>query len=65
VLLIRNRAESRFFKVHAILTFVLVVGWFLLPQSLHAAVIPWILTLGVRSWAWQKRHFQIKKLQGA
>jgi len=62
VLLIRNKPSSRFFKVHAIITFAVMVSWFLLPQSLHPAVIPLSLALASRSWAWQKERFLIKKV---
>lgn len=60
-LLIRNRSNSLFFKIHAVWMFILVLMWFAIPQELHPAVIPVMLTLAIRSWAWQKqRHKELK-----
>lgn len=60
-LLIRNKPNSLFFKIHAIWMFILVVFWFAIPQQFHSAVIPIVLTLAIRSWAWQKqRHRELK-----
>lgn len=61
VLLIRKKSGSRFFKVHAILMFAILIFWIAIPQNYHDAVIPLVLALGARSWAWQKiKHNQIK-----
>jgi len=65
VLLIRNKPSSRFFKIHAMTTFAVMVGWFVIPQDFHEAVIPIILALAVRSWSWQKRRFFIKNVNDA
>ncbi len=59
-LLIRNRPISRFFKIHSTLMFSIVVFWIFIPQDFHAAAMPIILTLAVRSWAWQKKRFHLK-----
>lgn len=61
ILLIRNKPSSQFFKIHAIITFAVMVGWFVIPQSFHNAVIPIVLALAARSWSWQKKRFIIKK----
>ncbi len=59
-LLIRNRPMSRFFKIHSAIMFSIVVFWIIIPQDFHAASMPIILTLAVRSWAWQKKRFRLK-----
>ncbi|MCZ4407599.1 DUF4105 domain-containing protein [Cryomorphaceae bacterium 1068] len=65
ILLVRNKPSSKFFKVHAIITFTIVVFWIVIPQSFHQAVIPIVLALAARSWSWQKRRFIIKKAADA
>jgi hypothetical protein len=65
VLLIRNKPSSKFFKIHAIITFAVMVGWFVIPQDFHDATIPIILALAARSWSWQKRRFIRKKISDA
>ncbi|MEM9053192.1 MAG: DUF4105 domain-containing protein [Bacteroidota bacterium] len=65
ILLIRNKPSSKFFKIHAIITFTIMVFWVVIPQSFHAAVIPIILALAARSWSWQKQRFFIKKKEDA
>lgn len=57
VLLLRKKTASRFFKGHAIFMFAIVVFWMLIPQDFHMAVVPVILTLASRSWAWQQHRF--------
>jgi hypothetical protein len=64
-LVIRSKPGSRFFKIHAIITFTLMVFWIAIPQSFHQAVIPLALALAARSWSWQKRRFTIKKTSHA
>ena len=64
-LLVANKPSSRFFKIHAIITFTLMVFWIVVPQSYHQAVIPLALSLSARSWSWQKRRFGIKKATDA
>lgn len=59
-LLIRKRPSSSFFKVHGIIMFSIVVFWMFIPQDFHSAFIPIILTLAVRSWAWQKQRHLIQ-----
>jgi len=61
ILLIRNKPSSKFFKIHAIITFTIMVFWIVIPQSFHDAVIPIVLALAARSWSWQKKRFIIKK----
>ena len=61
ILLLRKKPSSKFFKVHAIITFTIMVFWIVIPQSFHEAVIPIVLALAARSWSWQKRRFIIKK----
>lgn len=65
ILLIRNKPSGKFFKVHAIITFTIMVFWIVIPQSFHQAVIPIVLALAARSWSWQKRRFFIKKAEDA
>ncbi len=65
ILLMRNKPSSKFFKVHAIITFTIMVFWIVIPQSFHEAVIPIVLALAARSWSWQKRRFTIKKAADA
>ena len=65
ILLIRNKPSSKFFKVHAIITFTIMVFWIAIPQSFHEAIIPIVLALAARSWSWQKRRFTIKKAADA
>jgi len=64
-LLVRKQPKSRFFKIHAIITFTLMVFWIVVPQSFHQAVIPLALALAARSWSWQKRRYYIKKSTNA
>ena len=59
-LLNKNSAHG-FFKTHAILMFALIVFWMLIPQNLHAITVPLILIAAMRSWAWNKHHFNRKK----
>ncbi|HKL03589.1 MAG TPA: DUF4105 domain-containing protein [Cryomorphaceae bacterium] len=61
VLLWRKKTASRFFKGHAIFMFAIVVFWMLIPQDFHMAVVPIILTLAARSWAWQQHRFLVKE----
>ena len=61
ILLIRRKPNSRFFKVHAIIMFAILVFWIAIPQDFHAAVVPIILALAARSWSWQIRKFHIEK----
>ncbi len=56
-LLARGRTNSAFFKWHAAILFFAVVAWMWLPQRLHPAAIPLVLSLMARSWAWQKKKF--------
>ncbi|MFT5973816.1 MAG: hypothetical protein ACJAZC_001751 [Cryomorphaceae bacterium] len=65
ILLIRGKPSSKFFKVHATITFTIMVFWIAIPQSFHQAVIPIVLALAARSWSWQKRRFFIKKTTDA
>jgi len=51
----------KFFRIHALAMFALVVFWILIPQNLHTATVPLILILGVRSWTWNKHFFQMRK----
>lgn len=59
ILLIRKKPNSRFFKVHAIIMFAILLFWIAIPQDFHAAVVPIVLSLGARSWSWQIRKFHI------
>ncbi|NEN22174.1 DUF4105 domain-containing protein [Cryomorpha ignava] len=61
ILLIRKKPNSRFFKVHAIIMFAILIFWIAIPQDFHAAVVPVILALAARSWSWQIRKFHIHK----
>ncbi|MCH2215447.1 MAG: DUF4105 domain-containing protein [Flavobacteriales bacterium] len=65
ILLIRNKPSSKFFKIHSIIAFTIMVFWVVIPQSFHAAVIPIILALAARSWSWQKQRFSINKKEDA
>jgi hypothetical protein len=56
-LLIRKKTGSRFFKWHALILFFVVVSWMWIPQKLHPALVPVVLALMARSWAWQKKKF--------
>ncbi len=64
-LLVRKRPSSLFFKIHAIAMFAIVVFWSFIPQNFHSVVIPVILILAVRSWAWQKQRHLIRKKAAA
>lgn len=61
-MLIGGKLHSRFFKIHALLMFFIMVFWVLLPQTFHPVTIPLILILAARSWAWQKfvRYLKIQ-----
>lgn len=61
VLLIRRKPNSRFFKVHAIIMFAILIFWIAIPQDFHSAIVPIVLALAVRSWSWQIRKFTIEK----
>lgn len=61
ILLIRKRPNSRFFKIHAVLMFAILLFWIAIPQDFHAAAVPLILSLAARSWSWQIRKFQLDK----
>lgn len=61
ILLIRKKPNSRFFKIHALIMFGILIFWIAIPQNFHEAVIPLTLALMMRSWAWQKKkqfHFK-------
>ncbi len=60
-LLIAKRINRKFFKIHAIVTFTIMVFWIVIPQSYHQAVIPITLALAARSWSWQKLKFNVSK----
>lgn len=61
ILLIRNKPNSRFFKIHALIMFAILIFWIAIPQNFHEAVIPLTLALMMRSWAWQKsKRFSFK-----
>ncbi len=63
ILLWRRKTASRFFKGHALFMFAIVLFWMLIPQDFHMAVVPVILTLAARSWAWQQHRFLAKKTE--
>lgn len=65
LLLLVKKPKGRFFKIHAIITFTLMVFWIALPQSYHQAVIPLALSLAARSWSWQKKRFNINTVKHA
>ena len=61
-ILSRRKPISRFFKIHAIILFFVIISWMWIPQNLHVAAIPIVLALLVRSWAWQKKVFRKKAI---
>ena len=42
--------SKRYFRFTAILSCILLIAWFFLPQALNPALIPVVLLLGFRSW---------------
>lgn len=60
----RGTLSTRFFRIHAFLMFLLILFTPLLGQDFHAAVIPLILLLTARSWAWQKyvRYLSLRQV---
>lgn len=61
ILLIRKKPNSRFFKIHAIIMFAILIFWIAIPQDFHKAVVPIVLSLAARSWSWQIRKFHLDK----
>lgn len=56
-LLILRKDGTIFFKVHATILFFVMISWPWIPQRLNPAMIPVVLALLARSWAWQKHRF--------
>lgn len=50
--------HQKFYFYTALFMGAIMVFWILIPQDLHSAVVPIILTLGIRSWSVHKAEFK-------
>lgn len=51
----KNAFKRKYFMSIAILNVLLILGWFLLPQQLNIALIPWVILTTWRSWIISKK----------
>ncbi len=48
---------KKYFLITAVLAALLIISWPLLPQKLHYSLVPFVLAIGIRSWA----QYRIRK----